>query len=370
MRAIIVVTLGICAGAERGWAQDSGTRDEVAAEQLFVEGRALMAEEKYEAACPKLQASLELDPASGTQINLARCYEKLGKLATAWRHYREASDRAIRDGNTARARVARKLAAELEPRLPRLIIAVAAPAGMRELVVRRDGMIVTAALFGAAVYVDPGTHAVTATAAGRLPFSTTVTVAEAATSTVEIPTLAPAPEATAPRTPGAPDASDASEPATPGARPRPGRALTPGQDVIAGRVDADTGPGSRGGGSAGRQRRLAGLVTGGVGLAGVGVGVGVGAAAYRAWNDAFDSGACDRMTLQCTGTGQARVETARSRARLSNIASGIGVAAVVTGAVLYFTAPRAPDASDDRRMTRVLPWTGAGNAGVAITGSF
>lgn len=368
MRAIIVVTLGIAvsAGAGRARAQDSASGDQVAAEQLFVEGRALMERAQYEAACPKLQASLNLDPASGTQINLALCYEKLGKLATAWRHYREASDRAVRDGNTARAQAARKLAAALEPRLPRLIITVRAPAGIPDVIVRRDGAPVSPALFGTAMYVDPGAHEVTATAPGRVPFAATITATEAATSTVEIPELTPAapdePAAGPPTTvdrplPLSPDSpGDAPTPAGPGDTPIPGPA-----------EPTDTG----GAGPApGSPRRVAGLVTGGAGLVVLGLGVGIGAAAYSTWNDAFDSGQCDRRTLQCTVEGRDQVDTARSRARLSSIVSGVGVAAVVTGAVLYFTAPRDSREQRAQRSTRLVPWAGGSDFGVAIVGGF
>jgi hypothetical protein len=362
MRAIIVVTLviAVCAGADRGWAQGDASGDKVAAEQLFVEGRALMEQQQFEAACPKLQASLELDPASGTQINLALCYEKLGKLASAWRHYREASDRAVRDGNTTRAQAARTFAAGLEPRLPRLIITLRSPAGVPGVpgfIVHRDGMPVSAALFGAAVYVDPGPHQVTATAPGHAPFSATVTAAEATTTTVEIPELAPAaappaPETTTPGSPGSRDSNSAIDGRDP-------VIMLPGPS---GRIGADhAGP------RPASPRRAAGLITGGAGLVGLGIGLGIGATASSAWNDAFDSGLCDRDTLQCTVEGRDQVDTARSRARVSSIVGGVGVAAVVTGAVLYFTAPRS---HQDRRTTRLVPWTQPGDFGVAITGGF
>lgn len=370
MRAIIVVTLGIAlsAGAGRARAQDRAFGDQVAAEQLFVEGRALMERAQYEAACPKLQASLDLDPASGTQINLALCYEKLGKLATAWRHYREASDRAVRDGNTARAQTARKLAAALEPRLPRLVITVRAPAGTPDLIVRRDGAPVSPALFGTAVYVDPGAHEVTATASGRVPFAATITATEAATSTVEVPELAPA----APDQPPAGDTQAVDRPALPLSQDLPGGVpppAAPGDTPIPGPPEP-TDAGGAAGPAPGSPRRVAGLVTGGAGLAVLGLGVGIGAAAYSTWNDAFDSGQCDRRTLQCTVEGRDQVDTARGRARLSSIVSGVGVAAVVTGAVLYFTAPRDPRAPREQRATRLVPWTGGGDFGVAIVGGF
>lgn len=371
MRAIMIVTLGIavCAGAEHGWAQGDASVDEVAAEQLFVEARALMEQQQFEAACPKLQASFDLDPASGTQINLARCYEQIGKLASAWRHYREASDRAVRDGNTTRAQVARKLAADLEPRLPRLIITVRPPAGTPGPIVRRDGMPVSPALFGTAVYVDPGPHEVTATASGRAPFAVTVTAAEGTTSTVEVPELAlaearPAGETTVPATSSSPDSSEPKdEPPANHAR-APADPATPSTGA-SGRVDA-----VRAGPRAGSGRRVAGLVTGSAGLVALGVGLGIGATASSAWNDAFDSGQCDRDTLQCTVAGQRQVDAARTRARVSSVVSGVGVAAAVTGAVLYFTADRADRAHRDRSAARLVPWIRPGDFGVAIVGAF
>src|SRR5689334_6286435 len=53
------------------------------ARALFRSGRGLVAEGKYEQACPKFEQSLKLDPGLGTKFNLADCYEHLGKTATA-----------------------------------------------------------------------------------------------------------------------------------------------------------------------------------------------------------------------------------------------------------------------------------------------
>ena len=54
------------------------------AEALFTEGRALATSGKCAEAIPKFQASQKLDPGVGTLLNLAECYEQVGKTASAW----------------------------------------------------------------------------------------------------------------------------------------------------------------------------------------------------------------------------------------------------------------------------------------------
>jgi hypothetical protein len=53
-----------------------------AAQALFDEGRRLMSDAAYEAACAKFQASYELDPGLGTLLHQADCYEKVGPRLT------------------------------------------------------------------------------------------------------------------------------------------------------------------------------------------------------------------------------------------------------------------------------------------------
>jgi tetratricopeptide (TPR) repeat protein len=342
MRALLVLIMALALCASPSETRAQGAASKAAAEQLFLEGRALMQKGKYEEALAKFHASLDLDPGSGTQGNLALCYERMGKLASAWGHYREAAVRAERERNAKRTRIARERAAALEPRLPRLLIRLSSPDTPAGLVVTRDGVPLPATVLGTAVYVDPGEHEVTAAIPGHERFSMRVTLSESEYRAIDIPALAPAPEPQAP-------------PATQQPGPAETRATAPAPAV---RPREPRDPG--------RPRRIAGLTVGGAGLVAVAVSLGAGATAITTWDEAFESGACNADTLVCTPEGQEQTDTARSRARLSNVLLGAGVAAVAAGAVLYFTAPRAPE----KRSARIVPFTNGDGLGLAVMGGF
>lgn len=171
-------------------AAPAASQTSAAAELAFRQGRKLMNERRYQEACPKFAESQRLDPAPGTQLNLADCYEKLGRTASAWETFRAAETAATASGQLDFASEARKRAEALEPRLCKLAItAAAAGAG---LAVVLDGKPATA-LVGSAAPVDPGEHTVEATAPGKKTWHQAVRVDQAGvTVTVEIPPLADA----------------------------------------------------------------------------------------------------------------------------------------------------------------------------------
>ncbi|CAN5802953.1 hypothetical protein BH09MYX1_BH09MYX1_60980 [soil metagenome] len=154
------------------------------AETLFREGRQLMDQHRYAAACPKIAESQRLDPADGTILALGVCHEAQGLLATAWGDYLDAATAAHREGQVDREEAARSRATEMEPRLPRLVIRVAK--SLPELEVKRDANGVAQVTWGVAVPVDPGPHVIEASAPGHEPFRREVTATIGQVTTIDI----------------------------------------------------------------------------------------------------------------------------------------------------------------------------------------
>jgi len=306
------------------------------AEQLFNQARDLAKANKWAEACPKFEASLRYDPVLGTRLNLATCYEHIGKLASAWGLYRESIELAKKAGDTKRADYAQKQATALEPRLPKLAISAPAnpPAG---LIVKRDDTAIDAGGLGVALYVDPGTHQITASAPGFEPFTITVTLVEGKTETFALPALA--------------------------AKPVP--AHVPDSSVLPSehRVDAiePVVPPSR-------TRRYVGLGVGAAGVVAVGVGLLFGVKANSTYSDA--KALCD-SNLVCnspTDYDKAKdlMRDARWRATISTVLVVAGGTAIVAGAIVLLTAPHARE----RVTAQIVPVMHDRGAGLAIMGGF
>lgn len=182
---VVTSCLMFCAAEARAEAYDSA-----GAEVLFREGKQLMDQKNYAAACPKLAESYHLDPATGSLLALALCYERAGKLASAWVAYTDAAARAKREGQEDREQGARARARELEPKLARLVVNVEAP-DTPGLVVTRDGVQFGSAALGTAIPIDHGQHVVEARAPGREPFREVIEASDTQELTVLVPELAP-----------------------------------------------------------------------------------------------------------------------------------------------------------------------------------
>src|SRR5512145_2755140 len=83
-----------------GYAHGQAGSDRVTARSLFDEARALVAAGKVADACPKFEESQRLDPGPGTLFNLADCYERSGRTATAWLTFLDVAT-AMRAGGQA-----------------------------------------------------------------------------------------------------------------------------------------------------------------------------------------------------------------------------------------------------------------------------
>jgi serine/threonine-protein kinase len=344
----------LCAG--RASAQTAS--EQAAAEALFKQGRDLMGAGQLADACPKFAESERLDPAPGTLLNLAACYERSGQIASAWVTYKEAATLARKADQVDRARLARDKAAELEPKLPMLTIVVPQGSDRPDLELRRDGQMVGRPEWGVPIPVDPGAHVVDAVAPGHKAWQGKAqVVGPSVKQSIEVPPLealppSTGPEAVAPAALSAAPATGAPPPSAPppAGQPSPAPAAAPPQEV-------SNAPGGQ---------RTAAWVVGGVGLAGLVAGGALGIVA--ASDHASSEGNCVAAGsgVVCNKTGYSRAVDAEHMATGSTIALAAGGALVVVAAVLYWTSPpRRTGAS-----LQVAPVVGMRAAGLAIEGSW
>lgn len=190
------IALSVLSLPSQALAQTSAEKA-ASAQALFDEGLRLLNAGQPVPACPKLAASQKLDPAMGTKFHLARCYEKLGKTASAWALFVESGDEARAAKRQDLEQSARKHAADLAPKLARMTILVSpAMASLDGLKIRRDGIMLEKAVWDVPMPVDPGEHFLTATAPGKTAWESKPVVAQASKIVeVTIPRLEDTPKA-------------------------------------------------------------------------------------------------------------------------------------------------------------------------------
>jgi hypothetical protein len=281
----------------------SAQADVAIAEKLFLEGKRLMDEGSYPAACEKFQAAHDLDStATGTLLNLALCHEQIKRNATAWAEFRQviAESTGRRED---RVTMARAHEAKLFPLLSFLTIRV--PEASRAPGIKVDldkTRPIAEASWGVELPVDPGKHVVDVSAPGKVGRSLPVVVAETADrQTVEVAPLADAPR---------------SSNAAPGIK-------RPGPEPI------------------GAQRTV-GYVLGGVGIVALSAGAIFGGIAMSRNDDA------EAAVRGCPGNvcpdegartrAQGAIDDATTYANAANITVGVGLALIVASVVLVVTA--------------------------------
>jgi len=331
-RLLLLAALALSSASARAQSDDSAM-----AQSLFDQAKQLMTSGRFAEACPKLAESQRLDPSSGTLINLARCYEQTGRLASAWTKYLEAARAAKVSNNVQRETTARERAAALAPRVDKLVITVApALKSLAGLEIRRDGIVVGEPAWGVALPSDSGEHQVVAKAPGYAVFQAKATVTgEGQTTSVLVPELVPLAG-----TPAAPVDAAAERPA----KENPGSVAT-------------SEPGSRQGLGA---ARTAALVAGGVGIVGVGLGTAFGL---------MSKSKHDEAGKYCEGTGctdQLGVTAEQAAQRNGNISTVmmiIGGVGLATGITLWVTAPPRTSSAPSAQV-------GFGLGALAVKGAF
>ncbi len=290
------------------------------ADALFAEAIALKSSDPA-AACTKFEASLALNPqALGTLLNVALCDEQGGRIASAVVKFTEARDRAQEQSLPEYVKAADDHLTALRPELPYLAIHFAAPPHRDTKLLVGDRVV---ALDGrtdlTALAVDPGTVTLAVSQPGRVTYEAVVVIAKRERKRVDIPTLHAA--------------------------------------VVV------------------KNRRSAiGKITLGAGIATVAAGVAIGYLAKGDYDELFEGSAplCNvrvpEAMIECTVEGRDRANDARTLGNIGTVVGVIGAAAIVTGAVLWFTAPSARQPRE--RTVRFFPTLTTDSAGLTALGRF
>jgi hypothetical protein len=339
--AAALAALVLLAAAPSAHADESA-----AAVSLFDEGNRLYAAGDFAAACPKYEASLRLDASSvDTRGRLALCYEKTGRLASAWTAWREVRSRAGRTAGRERAvEIAGSHIGELEPRLARLTLHPVGGDVPPGLIVTVDGAAFPLESFDIGVAVDQGNHRVAASAPGYEPFAGELAIKDGEKKTLEVGPFKKLPEP--------PPESRPTPPVSTG----PVETSRPPAPII--RREASSGV-----------RKWIGIGTLGLGVVALGVAGFEGLDAMGKHDDAVKAGCSDDLS-DCDDSDS--LDTANNAYSAANLATGFAIAGgalALTGIILWASAPD-DTVVIEHTAWRVTPSVGAGQAGVVLSGAF
>lgn len=127
------------------YARAARADDAAGADVLFAQAKSLMDQERAAEACPKFEASYDLEQRLGTLLNWADCLEKTKHLVEAEARFREARDLAVRTSNP-RSEYAEKRRASLPARFAKLRLDV--KVGAEKLQLSKDGARVEESSYG------------------------------------------------------------------------------------------------------------------------------------------------------------------------------------------------------------------------------
>jgi hypothetical protein len=304
MRQVLALVLWILVVAAPALAQEKS------ADQLFREGRDAAKKGDHASACRLFGQSYTLDPAVGTLLNIARCEEELGKLASARARYREVVQKS--EPASERYKYADSRASSLEPKLSWLTLRIAPALG--HVTVNLDGRLLTAGDAAQEIALDPGEHVVEVVDEKGVGTSQRIKLATAERRELafgEEVTPAPAPVPTAPVMMAPPAFQPAPQP-----QPQPPPFQHPDR------------------GDLGKTQRIVGL---GVAAGGLVAAV-VGAIFWQNGKSKHDD-ALGYCKPSCNDTARSLQDDAKTSITVGNVAMIGGAVLVAGGAVLFFTAP-------------------------------
>jgi hypothetical protein len=178
-RTLTIAALAVFALAPTALAQPQPAGASAEADTLFDEGRKAMDAGDFKVACKAFDASQKLSPAVSTMINLAYCREQNKEFASAYGWFREAERQTrvpLDEATQKMNKLAAEQADELEPRLSKIKIVVAAPSIVDGMEVFRDDLKIDKTAWNQDLPVDGGKHTIKVRAPKYLDWSTTVDV--------------------------------------------------------------------------------------------------------------------------------------------------------------------------------------------------
>lgn len=316
MRSLWISIALVCAPAA-AIAQGKPTEDNVAkADALFKEAAALQSID-LNAACAKFAESYALNPhAIGTLLNVALCDEKLGRLASALEKFTLARDiaaEALANGEqdvAAHKKAATTHIDALVPRIPHVTIEFVPPVLPDTKIVIDDKAYARDKL--TELPIDPGSHEIVVSAPGYLPYETTFAIAEGEHHNVAIPHL---------------------------------------EKSVTVRSS----------------RRTIGYIVGGAGALVGATGIVVGLVANSRYDDVkscHPEGNCDLPE------DYTKRKNARSLGTVGTVVGLAGGAAIIVGAVLWYTGRPSSSAEQAPPRTSIVPHIAPDNAGITVLGRF
>jgi hypothetical protein len=288
---------------EQGARADGTDGTDGRALQLFEAGRAEMRDGHFAEACAKFAESETLDPGVGTMLNLAYCYEKVGKKARAWSEYESAAVAAHRAGKSDWESAARARAALLAGKVGWVVVNLEKLGGAIDIEIRIDGEPLAISAADRPTPTDLGHHEVSVRATGKQSWSTTFEVDEQHVPTVEVPPLEPMPVSTP--------------------------AVVAAVTVHTPAAEAPERHGSA-------SRRVAAVTMAAFGAVALGVAAGFALSA----RSAYDGAACDRGV--CTVQGRAAQNGAFEQAAIASVAFATGLGAGAGAGILWWSAQVEP----------------------------